>query len=503
MQNQVAKTPSEKKRAFLDFAKILFANICHLASGIVVELLIPKLLGYDDYGFYKTFSLYIGYLGLLHFGITDGIYFTFAGKELTDEVAKKLHSALLFLFIMEAAFSLIGITVSLCFVNVTTYGLIFLLVSIYNLVYNMENCYGFVCQALKRFSVVSIAGVGKSLINIAYVGICYWVFTSQQTEPSFVVFSILTIAISFFADILYSIRLRRILFTKGQTFKETWADVKGYLVVGVPLLFANLTSNLLMNVDKQFISIFYPVETSNIFSIYSFAYSMLGLITVATSAISLVLFPYMRGKDQQHLIDAYPRLMTLLNGFTCFCCFSYFFVVWFINAFMTKYVESLPIFRVLLPGLVINTSIVVLMHSYYKTFNKVNTFFIQNLIVLALAIAADAGIYYLYILPYSQDNPIGISITSVGVILVWYVISESYLVSKYHVRHWKNDAFLIVTVTGFYLFTQYFSLLVSFLCYLGFYPLVVGLFFPKEIKSGYELIRSKMAKKKPESTDAK
>jgi O-antigen/teichoic acid export membrane protein len=495
-QEIVKKAPSEKKRAFFDFAKMLLANLFHLASGIAVELLIPKLLGYTDYGFYKAFTLYIGYLGLIHFGITDGIYFIYAGKTLTEEVTKKLHSALLFLFLLESGFTLVGAAVSLCFVNVSTYGLVFLLVSIYNVIYNMENCFGFIGQALKKFSLVSLVSIVKSIINIVYVGTCYIIFRHSTALPNFVLFAGLTILISFAADIIYIFKLKQIIFAKGETPKETFADIKNYLLAGLPLLFANLTSNLLMSVDKQFINIFYPVETSSIFSIYSFAYSLLGLITVATSAISSVLFPYMRGKDQEHLIKEFSPLTSALDVFTCFACLAYFFVVWFIGVFMAKYNASLPIFRILLPGLAINTPVVVLMHSYYKALDKEKVYFLQNLVVLMLGILADAGIYYFYIKPYSPTDPIGISITSVGVIFIWYVISESYLVSKYHVKHWKNDFYLMFTVLGFYLFTNFFSLTHSLVYYLIFLVGMSLLFFPKEIQKWVEITKGKLHKKK-------
>jgi O-antigen/teichoic acid export membrane protein len=486
---------SEKKRAFLDLVQVLISNIFHMASGIVVELLIPKLLGYQDYGFYKTYILYVGYLGLLHFGITDGIYFVFAGKTLDEITKKEIHSAISWLSAIELFLSIFGCAISLFFIDTSVYGLIFLLVSVYNLVYNVDNCYSSVCQALKFFRGSSIASIIKSIVNIVYVGTCYLIFAHSEATPSFVLFSFVNIAASLAADIFYTIQLRSVIFSKGISFQESLQNLKKYIFAGLPLLFANLTSNLLMMVDKQFISIFYPVEESNIFSIYSFAYSMLNLITVATSAISSVLFPYMRGKDNDRLIQLYPRLMSALDVFVCLACFSYFFVYWFLNHYLTKYVDSIPIFRMLLPGLAINVPVVVLMHSYYKTFDKEKSYFLQNLIVLVLGILADAGIYYLYIKPYSYNNPIGITITSLFVILIWFAISEGYLDTHYHVKHWKNDFYLCLCIASFFLSTHFLSVVWALLAYSLLFLSFTGVFYWKEIRYFFCSLRSRKTKK--------
>jgi O-antigen/teichoic acid export membrane protein len=489
---------SEKEKAFLDALKIVLSNLIHLLSGICVGLLIPKILGYNDYGFYKTFTLYISYLGLLHFGISDGVYFVFAGKNENEIDKKKVHSALSFLFFLELSFTIIGSIVSLSFIGFNyNYAIIFLLVSIYNIVTQMENVCSLLCQALKLFSFSSIVNIAKAIINILYVGTFYILSkTSFGSNSNFITFSLLSILVSLFADFLYTLRLKKIIFSKGQQLNETIIDVKEYIRVGFPLLLANLTSNLLMSIDQQVISIFYPVSESNIYSIYSFAYTMLNVITLFTSAVSQVLFPYMRGKNKDNLIKNYSQLSSIMDIFMGLACLSYFFLYWFINNYLSKYSASMPIFQIILPGLAINIPVAVIMHSYYKTFNKEKTYFIQNICILALAVLSDLLVYYLYIKPYSYNNPILISVTSFFVILVWYIVSESYLINHYKIKHWKNDVYLLTIILAFFFSSFTFTNVTGTLVYCAFLLGISLCFYSKEIDAVIDVVKTKRQNKK-------
>lgn len=68
---------------------VLLSNTLILLSSIVVGLIIPKILGVTNYGYYKIFTLYAGYTSLLHFGFLDGILLKH-GDEDFNELNKKL-----------------------------------------------------------------------------------------------------------------------------------------------------------------------------------------------------------------------------------------------------------------------------------------------------------------------------------------------------------------------------------------------------------------------------
>lgn len=497
---------NEKKRAIIDIIRVVFSNLCVLASGILIGFFVPKMLGYEDYGFYKTFVLYASYIGLLHFGISDGVYFYFAGKSKDELDPKRIHSILVAVILLQLVLSGLGMLVSSFFIAFSKYGLAFFLVSVYIVFLNTENILSGICQATKEFSTVSIVGVVKSLINVAYVASFFGLFHFGLIDNiSFIWFCGLTIGVAIVADIFYVIKLRRFVFSKGQPIQETKEDIKVFLKVGIPLLLANFTSQLILTADKQLISIFYPVDQSNIFSIYSFAYSMLNLVTVATTAVATVLYPYLRGKPKEVLIEKYPALHSATNIFMGAACLSFFVLEWIVGRFLPKYVDSLAIFRVLVPGLLINSSVVVLMHSYYKTFDKERPYFFQNLIILGLAVLTDLLAYYCIIRNNDINNPIAITYASLFTIMVWYFLSEGYLAKKYGIRHWKGDAYVFVLAAAFLLITQFFQKWAAVALYLGFYIVWTALFYFRDLRKIVGKLSQRFGKRKasPEAEQEK
>ena len=70
------------------------AAIAFLAQGItlliscITSLLVPKLLGVEEYGYWQLFVFYAGYVGFFHFGLNDGVYLLHGGES-RDQIDKR------------------------------------------------------------------------------------------------------------------------------------------------------------------------------------------------------------------------------------------------------------------------------------------------------------------------------------------------------------------------------------------------------------------------------
>ena len=56
------------------------ANLTSFLVGVAVILLVPKVIGVEEYGYFQLFLFFIGYVGFFHFGWADGIILRYAGK---------------------------------------------------------------------------------------------------------------------------------------------------------------------------------------------------------------------------------------------------------------------------------------------------------------------------------------------------------------------------------------------------------------------------------------
>lgn len=56
------------------------ANLTSFLVGVAVILLVPKIIGVEEYGYFQLFLFFIGCVGFFQFGWADGIILRYAGK---------------------------------------------------------------------------------------------------------------------------------------------------------------------------------------------------------------------------------------------------------------------------------------------------------------------------------------------------------------------------------------------------------------------------------------
>ena len=62
-----------------NFSYTLSSNLLSLVISTLVVLIIPKLIGVEEYGYWQLYIFYTSYIGFLHFGWNDGIYLRYGG----------------------------------------------------------------------------------------------------------------------------------------------------------------------------------------------------------------------------------------------------------------------------------------------------------------------------------------------------------------------------------------------------------------------------------------
>ena len=119
-----------KNKFFLNIIKVALSNVTTILAGVVAGFLLPKIIGVTNYGYYKTFSLYISYVSIFQFGIMEGIYLKFGGIDY-DQLDKKLFRFYSqFLVLLEFFTSIFFVIISLLVFN-NDYQFIFVCVSLF------------------------------------------------------------------------------------------------------------------------------------------------------------------------------------------------------------------------------------------------------------------------------------------------------------------------------------------------------------------------------------
>lgn len=102
-----------KNKFFSSLIVVMASNLTTLVSGLLMGLLIPQLMGVENYGHYKIFILYATYASLLHFGFVDGILLKYGGTEERDLDIYEIRANTKFIIYLELLVSLLLLLISL------------------------------------------------------------------------------------------------------------------------------------------------------------------------------------------------------------------------------------------------------------------------------------------------------------------------------------------------------------------------------------------------------
>jgi len=449
----------KETNALRNIVRVTISNLATIFAGIIVGLIIPKVMPVDGYGYYKTFTLYVSYAGFFSLGIIDGVVLEFGGYNY-DELDQKKFRGIFKWYLLVHLISDAALIVVAVFNRNTEYGFLLIMIALYITFNNLVGYFQQISQITQRFKEYSVAKMIQSLLKVVggLIIMAIYYLTKELVDyriyVALMTFGFAAVSIGYF--FIY----KRIIFGESDTLASTRPTVFFLSKTGFPLMFANLCATLILTSDRQFVNILFP---NTEYAVYAFAYNLLSLITVATSAISTVLYPVLKRTTEDTLKENYSNLISTMLIFVFGALISYFPLYAFIGWFLPKYADSLIIFRVIFPGLAISSAVTVVMHNYYKTLGDNLKYFKKSVLILAVSAAAN-GIAYLMF-----KTTVSISVASIVTMLIWYVYIEQYFVNDYKYSRWRNLLYLIVAMGIFYSVTIIDNWIISGLLYCVLY----------------------------------
>jgi len=452
-----------------DIIKVAFSNIAILFSGVIVTFILPKIIGVTGFGYFKTYTLYITYVGVFHFGIVDGIHLKYSGCDYRKLNKAKFNYYTKFLILLELIISIVLLTVPIYLFKENSKYIIYFLI-IYLFFHNITSYYQGISNATSRFGELSLRNIIQSTLIIITVTSIWFVKINFGIDISYITYLICFSVIVIFLSVWYLFTYQDITFNNDYGNYVSFNDIVGFIANGFPLMLANLCSTLLLTVDRQFVNIFFDIDT---YAIYAFAYNMLSLMSTATSAVAVVFYPKIKQTDNEKLKKIYPELITtVLELFFC-ALIIYFPLNLFVKWFLPQYASSLSIFRVIFPGFAISSAITIIMHNYYKALDYNNLFLKKTMLILALSFLLNFIVYKIY------SSTIAISIASMIIMLIWYYWIEYFFINRYKIKWKKNYAYILLSITGFYIITGIDNCYISAAIY-AFYFIIITFLFDKK-----------------------
>lgn len=461
---------------------LVISNLIGLFISIMSSFITPVVLGHEQYGYYKIFSLYITYAPLLHIGFIDGIFALNAGKKIKNISLSKFRTYTRFMVLFELILSFIMMLFALL-ANINTINReILIAISVYAFLFNMVTYFQFFSKCIMEFD--RLAGIARlqSYVNLFYLVLAFYIY-------KFSLFNISALYYLFFIDLTQLIILcwymyiyRYIIFGKSYSIKHERKNILNFFKIGFVIMISYQITMFMINADNQFISMFFKVSQ---YGEYAFAYSMAALLITVFSAASSVMLPYMKRAGEKMVLKNHSLNLSLMCIVVFFILFSYYPIVLIVKIFLPGYIDSIQYLKIVFPGVGITCIIQSYLFNNYILIKKIRFFCVLSLCNLIL----DFVVYYvLYIL---FDNIFIIALASLPLLLSWYLSLEFYIHKKEKTKFLKNFVYLLILSVMFVLFNHvYVNIWLSVVSYLIYYVIMTYLLFYKELKNVVKKFRN-------------
>jgi O-antigen/teichoic acid export membrane protein len=458
-----------------NFSYSLSSNLLSFLISTLVVLIIPKLIGVKEYGYWQLYLLYSSYVGLLHFGWNDGIYLRYGGKEYEDLDKKLFFSQFYMLLFTQIIIAAIIFLFSVLFLKDVDKIFIIQMTSICLLIVNARYMLIYILQSTYRIKEYS-----KTIIidRILYFSIISLFLISGIRDYKLMVVSDL---IAKLAGLLYAVYCcRDIVFKRISLFSFYLREVIENITAGIKLMFSNIAGKLIIGIIRFGMEYSWDVST---FGKVSLALSASNFMVLFINALGLIMFPVLRRTNEKRLPGIYMTMrnfliLILLGVLVIYYPFKVVLSIW-----LPEYAESLLYMSLVFPMCIYEGKMALLINTYLKTLRKEKIMLLINLLSLGISLL-------ITIVTTLVIKSLDLAVASIVFLLALRSILGEIFLSKILKISIYKDIILEIIMTLVFILTGWFiNSWLTFLLYLLAY-IIYLIIKRKEINSTMKNIKS-------------
>lgn len=457
-----------------NFSYSFSSNLISLGISILVVLIVPKVLGVEDFGYWQLYLFYTAYTALLHFGWNDGIHLRYAGEKYDNLDKNLFYSQFWMLIIFQVLITILTIIFSIFLVNNTDRLFIIVMMVLCSLIVIPRGMLLFVLQGTNRIKDYAVATIiGKITFGVL---IMLFIILGFNTYPMMIVADIIGKLVSLFYTIL---RCKDIVFRKISLFYLSFKETKENISVGIKISFAYIAGVLIIGIVRFGIEFVWDVET---FGKVSLMLNISNLMMAFINAIGLILFPVLRRTDINQLPNIYKDIRNMVSILLVGVLIIFFPLVFFLTKWLPNYSDSLMYMGILFPLMVFEGKMALLINTYLKTLRKEKYLLLINLLSVGLSILLTTLFVFLL-------QNLTLAILSIVLLLAFRCyIAEIYLSRILNIQ-FKNDIILeSVLIIIFITTAWYIGSWKGAIIYFGVYLLYIYI-KRRDLKSTYNNVK--------------
>lgn len=356
------------------------SNMASFFINALVVLIIPKLIGVSEYGYYQFYILLSTYALYFHFGWCDGIYLRYVGKsydELDKEMLSSQFKGICIMTLITAGLSMLIILTLISDRNkqwmyiTAVFAMIFVTPKTYTSV---------VMQMINNMKEYSLIILAEKLIYVAILSIM--LFIGIRDFKLLILcdvagkFSAMTIGIYFCRQII----AEKINLSKT---KKYISEAVENFRVGIFLLVSNLASILITGVVQFSVEYKWNIET---FSKVSLTFNMSKMLLVVINAMSIVLIPMLKHMDENQMRHIYRSVRSILMLVLGAMLIIYYPMKVILIRWLPQYKISLYYMALMFPMCLFESKTALLLNTYFKSLREEKKLCMVNIITVLASI---------------------------------------------------------------------------------------------------------------------
>lgn len=457
-----------------DLAYTFSANFLNFLMGFVTGFIIPKFLGIDDYAYLKVFTFYVGYVGIAHLGLLDGIYIKYGSynyEDLPQEKFRGYTRSLIIFQIVEAI--ILGGIISIVVKDSNRIVICFMVI-LNMIILNITNLFTFIHQFTKRFKLFSINTIINKLLYV--IGCLVLIYFSMFNYINFI---ILQTIINLLILGIYIFKNKDLVFGKGQGLLDSLKEYKELIKLGFFIMIGNFMTIIILGIDRLFVDAFFTLED---FAMYSFSYTLISLFYILLNSLTMVLYPYLTRAKEESYKNVYEIIRMAITIIMSFTLCGYFIIKFIVQNFMPQYINSFGILIFLVPTVIYSGHISILITNYYKVLKKTKEYTINNIVALMISIITNTIAYTVF------KNVTSIAIATLISFILWIIYSDIYFKKVLGVKILKAHILDIGIVSIFIVCAYSFNWFFGMIVYLVLIVLFMASLVKNELNSIINMI---------------
>lgn len=452
-----------------------------LAISFILNFIVPKFIDERQYSYWQTFALYMNYVGILHFGILDGIVLRYSQYDYDELDKSKLRSQFQIILFFNTILAVIISIASCIFLN-GEYKFVWVLVAVSIVTKNTFSYTSYTFQITNRIKKYALSVIIQN--TVFAIGVVILLFLRVNNFYWYCIANLLGDVVA----VLVGIKINKELyFGEKVPVKDALKEGGLNINAGIVLMVATISSSLLIGGAKMIVNWHWDSLT---FGKVAYSFSATTLFLAFVKAISIVLFPSLKRMEENQLPTLYGNIRKIISPLFFVALACYFPLCKILQLWLPKYEQSLYYMGILLPIIIFSSKVSLLTDNYLKAYRKEKTLFIINIISLLL------GIVLFIISAYALNN-LDLLLYCVVFIVSFRSILSEIIIMKIIGKNFTKEFIIesVLTIAFILITVKVSGLIKGFIIYFAILCIYLIEEFYKDI---YKFIKKKANGKKDE-----